>query len=153
MRSGQELHQTPTTGTTSSRITRCNLPVHATFFQGKDYPVIISEVSRPQPTGEQVLVRMKWAALNHLDIWIWREQSLSPGMKITLGADGSGIVEAAGENADQSMIGREVIINPSLDWGNSPVVQGDNYRILGFPDNGTFADYLLISKKYVYPKP
>jgi zinc-binding alcohol dehydrogenase/oxidoreductase len=127
--------------------------VRATFFQGKDHPIIISEVSRPQPTGEQVLVRMKWAALNHLDIWIRREQSLSPGMKITLGADGSGIVEAAGENADQSMIGREVIINPSLDWGNNPVVQGDNYRILGFPDNGTFADYLLISKKYVSPKP
>jgi NADPH:quinone reductase-like Zn-dependent oxidoreductase len=127
--------------------------VRATFFQGKDHPIIVSEVSKPQPTGEQVLVRMKWAALNHLDIWIRREQTLGDGRKVTLGADGSGVVESVGESADQSIIGKEVIINPSLDWGNNPVVQGDNYRILGFPDNGTFADYLLTSKKYVHPKP
>jgi zinc-binding alcohol dehydrogenase/oxidoreductase len=127
--------------------------VLATFFQGKDYPILVSEVPTPKPTGEQVLIRLQWAALNHLDLWIRREQTLSPGVKITLGADGSGIVEAVGENADASLVGREVIINPSLEWGNNPLVQGDGYRILGFPDHGTFAEYIVISKKYIQPKP
>jgi NADPH:quinone reductase-like Zn-dependent oxidoreductase len=45
------------------------------------------------------------------------------------------------------------MINPSLDWGNNPIVQGDNFRILGFPDNGTFAEYIVISKKYIFEKP
>jgi zinc-binding alcohol dehydrogenase/oxidoreductase len=127
--------------------------VRATFFQGKDHPILVSEVAKPQPTGEQALVRLKWAALNHLDIWIRREQALGNDRKVTLGADGSGIVEAVGENGDDSSVGQEVIINPSLDWGNNPAVQGDSYRILGFPDNGTFAEYVLISRKYVHPKP
>jgi NADPH:quinone reductase-like Zn-dependent oxidoreductase len=127
--------------------------VRATFFQGKDHPIIVSEIAKPQPSGDQVLVRLKWAALNHLDIWIRREQPLSSGVKITLGADGSGLVDAVGENGDQSLVGKEVIINPSLEWGNNPAVQADSYRILGFPDNGTFADYLLISKKYIHPRP
>lgn len=127
--------------------------MRATFFQGKDHPIIVSEIAKPQPSGDQVLVRLKWAALNHLDIWIRREQPLSSGVKITLGADGSGLVDAVGENGDQSLVGKEVIINPSLEWGNNPAVQADSYKILGFPDNGTFADYLLISKKYIHPRP
>jgi zinc-binding alcohol dehydrogenase/oxidoreductase len=127
--------------------------VRATFFQGKDHPILVSEVPTPRPTGEQVLVRLRWAALNHLDVWIRSEQTLSQGVKITLGADGAGIVESVGENVDASWVGREVMINPSLEWGNNPQVQGDAYRILGFPDHGTFAEYIIISKKYVHPRP
>ena len=125
----------------------------ATFFQGKDQPILITDVPRPQPTGEQVLVRLHWAALNHLDIWIRREKALSHGIRVTQGSDGSGVVEAVAEDGDTTLVGKEVIINPSLDWGNNTLVQADNYRILGFPDNGTFAEYLLISKKYVHAKP
>jgi NADPH:quinone reductase-like Zn-dependent oxidoreductase len=33
------------------------------------------------------------------------------------------------------------------------MVQGDKFRILGFPDNGTFAEYMVISKKYIFEKP
>jgi zinc-binding alcohol dehydrogenase/oxidoreductase len=127
--------------------------VLATFFEGKDRPILITDVPKPHPTGDQVLIRIHWGALNHLDIWIRREKTLSPGIRITPGSDGSGVVEAVGETADGSLVGKEVIINPGLDWGNNPAVQSDNFRILGFPDNGTFAEYLLISKKYVHPKP
>jgi zinc-binding alcohol dehydrogenase/oxidoreductase len=127
--------------------------VLATFFQGKDQPILIANVPKPQPTGDQVLVRIHWAALNHLDIWIRREKALTQGIRVTQGSDGCGIVESVSETGDTSLVGKEVIINPGLDWGNNPGVQADNYRILGFPDNGTFAEYLLISKKYVHPKP
>src|SRR5687767_11138721 len=51
------------------------------------------------------------------------------------------------------LVGMEVVINPSLDWGSNPIVQGDKFRILGFPDNGTFGDYIAISKKYIFEKP
>jgi NADPH:quinone reductase-like Zn-dependent oxidoreductase len=33
------------------------------------------------------------------------------------------------------------------------MVQGNAFKILGYPDHGTFSDYLVISKKYVFEKP
>jgi NADPH:quinone reductase-like Zn-dependent oxidoreductase len=50
-------------------------------------------------------------------------------------------------------VGAEVIINPSLDWGDNPIESGPNFKILGSPDHGTFAQYIAISKKYVFEKP
>jgi zinc-binding alcohol dehydrogenase/oxidoreductase len=126
--------------------------MRAAFFKGKDQPLEVKEIQKPKPVKDQVLVRIKYAALNHRDIWILREQPL-PGREVILGSDGSGIIEAVGEDADPLLIGMEVVINPSLEWGNNPVVQGNYFKILGYPDNGTFSDYLLISKKYVFEKP
>jgi NADPH:quinone reductase-like Zn-dependent oxidoreductase len=127
--------------------------IRAAFFRGKDLPLEIREIKKPKPLKDQVLVKLRNAALNHRDIWIWREQALSNSDGIVLGSDGSGIIEAVGEDADPLLIGMEVIINPSLEWGNNPIVQGDSFRILGYPDHGTFSDYLVISKKYVFEKP
>ncbi|MBE9519681.1 MAG: zinc-binding dehydrogenase, partial [Proteobacteria bacterium] len=50
-------------------------------------------------------------------------------------------------------IGDEVILNPSLYWGPNEKVHGPDYQILGFPTQGTFAEYISISSEYVYAKP
>ena len=125
----------------------------AAVFKGKDFPLNVEEYKKPKPIKDQVLIRLKYAALNHRDLWLMQEQSQHFPNGIVLGSDGSGIIEDVGEDADTLLIGAEVVINPSLDWGNNPVVQGDAFRILGFPDNGTFADYMVISKKYIFEKP
>ena len=127
--------------------------MRAVFFKGKDHPLSIQQIKKFKPVKDQVLIRLHNAALNHRDIWTWREQSLPGDNAIILGSDGSGVIEDVGEDADTLLIGSEVIINPSLDWGNNPIVQGNAFRILGFPDNGTFSDYIVISKKYVFEKP
>ena len=127
--------------------------MRAVFFKGKDQPLVIQRINKFRPVKDQVLVRLHNAALNHRDIWTWREQSLPSSDGIILGSDGSGVVEDVGEDADPLLIGLEVIINPSLDWGNNPIVQGNSFRILGFPDHGTFSDYVVISKKYIFEKP
>ena len=127
--------------------------MRAVVFRGKDRPLAIEPIKKFKPVKDQVLVRMHHAALNHRDIWTWREQTNVPDNGVILGSDGSGIIEGVGEDADPLLIGMEVIINPSLDWGTNPMVQGNSFRILGYPDNGTFSDYLVISKKYVFEKP
>lgn len=127
--------------------------MRAVFFKGKEHPLSIQTIKKFKPVKDQVLIRVRNAAINHRDIWTWREQSLSTTDGIILGSDGSGIIEDVGEDADTLLIGSEVIINPSLDWGSNPVVQGNSFRILGFPDNGTFSDYIVVSKKYVFEKP
>ena len=127
--------------------------MRAVFFKGKDQPLSVQQIKKFRPIKDQVLIRLHNAALNHRDVWTWREQNATSSDGIILGSDGSGAIEDVGEDADTLLIGSEVIINPSLDWGNNPIVQGNSFRILGYPDNGTFSDYIVISKKYAFEKP
>jgi NADPH:quinone reductase-like Zn-dependent oxidoreductase len=127
--------------------------MRAVFFKGKDQPLVVQQIKKFKPVKDQVLIRLHNAAINHRDLWTWREQNLQGSDGIILGSDGCGVIEDVGEDADTLLIGSEVVINPSLDWGNNPIVQGNSFRILGFPDHGTFSDYIVVSKKYVFEKP
>jgi zinc-binding alcohol dehydrogenase/oxidoreductase len=123
----------------------------AVIFQSKDQPLEIKEVETPSPLEGEVLIRLSYASLNHLDLWIWKEQSLET--PVISGSDGSGIVSAVGEGVDSSLIGKEVIINPSLYWGANEKMFSEDYQILGNPSNGTFAEFIVIPREYVYEKP
>jgi zinc-binding alcohol dehydrogenase/oxidoreductase len=126
----------------------------ALVFKGKDLPLSLENIDKPKPVNDQVLIKLHAAALNHRDLWLLQEQASTPNEKgVVLGSDGAGIVEAVGDDVDFSWVGAEVIINPSLAWGDNPIVHGNSFKILGFPDNGTFAQYIIISKKYVFEKP
>lgn len=127
--------------------------MRAAVFKGTNTPLVVEEFKKPRPVKDQVLIRLKFAALNHRDLWIMDEPSQRYDPGIVLGSDGVGVVEDVGEDADPLLVGSEVVINPSLDWGANPVVQGNSFRILGRPDNGTFAQYIAISKKYIFDKP
>jgi NADPH:quinone reductase-like Zn-dependent oxidoreductase len=126
----------------------------AFVFRGSQHPSTIEDVAKPKPVKDQLLIKLKYCALNHRDLWIMNEQNNVPNPAgVILGSDGSGVVEMVGEDADPSWVGAEVIINPSLEWGDNPIVNGNSFKILGFPDHGTFAEYIVISKKYVFEKP
>ncbi len=116
-------------------------------------PLVIQQMPDLVAAPGQAVVQLKAAALNHRDLWT--QLGLYPNIKlpITLGSDGAGIVTSAGNQADTSWVGREVIINPSLDWGLDPRAQGPDFRILGLPDNGTFAEQVVIPVTNLAPKP
>ena len=94
--------------------------MRAVFFKGKDHPLVVQQIKKFKPVKDQVLVRLHNAAINHRDLWTWREQNLPASDGIILGSDGAGVIEDVGEDADTLLIGSEVIINPSLDWGTNP---------------------------------
>lgn len=127
--------------------------MNAAIFKGKDIPLAVGQYPKPKPLKDQVLVKLRYAALNHRDLWLMQEASQQYPQGIVMGSDGSGTVDDVGEDADAGLIGAEVVINPSLDWGDNPMVQGNAFRILGLPDNGTFAEYIAISAKNVFEKP
>jgi NADPH:quinone reductase-like Zn-dependent oxidoreductase len=58
-----------------------------------------------------------------------------------------------GPNADAKLLGKEVVINPGLDWGDDNRVQSSRFRILGLPDDGTYAEMVKVPGSSVYPKP
>lgn len=116
-------------------------------------PVVFQTVPDPAAASGRAIVRLKAAALNHRDLWI--QLGLYAGIKLPVipGSDGAGVVESVGDPADQSWVGREIIINPSLDWGHDTWAQGPQFRILGLPDSGTFAEKISIPVANLAPKP
>jgi zinc-binding alcohol dehydrogenase/oxidoreductase len=120
---------------------------------GKVESLKLTEVPDPQPEAGEVIVRLKAAALNHRDLFIIQGLYPKITLPVILGSDGSGVVAAAGPGIDQSLVGREVVINPSLDWGDDERFQGPNYRILGMPDYGTLAELIKVPAVNINPKP
>jgi zinc-binding alcohol dehydrogenase/oxidoreductase len=113
----------------------------------------LEEVPDPQPGAGEVVVGLKAAALNHRDVWIRRGLYAGIKVPIILGSDGAGIVSDLGEGVDKSLVGKEVVINPSLDWGDDERVQQSNYRILGLPDDGTYAQLVKVPASNINRKP
>lgn len=113
----------------------------------------LEDVPDPKPGPGEALVRLKAAALNHRDVWIRTAAYAGIKLPAILGSDGAGVVEAVGEGVDGSLVGGEVVINPSLDWGDDERFFGPNFRILGMPDAGTYAQYVKVAATNVHPKP
>jgi len=111
------------------------------------------EFDKPVPTAGQALVKMKAASMNRRDEWI--KEGKYPNIRYgnILGSDGSGVVEAVGDNKDAAWVEKEVVINPNVNWGPDPNVQSKSYSILGMPVNGTFAEYCLVDVDRLQSKP
>ena len=103
------------------------------------------EIADPEPGQGQVRVKLKAAAINKRDYWIsvGKYPSIVPGT--TLGSDGAGIVDKVGKGVSKTIHDKAVIINPNIDWGDDPDVQGSDYKILGMPVDGTFAEYVVVA--------
>ncbi len=127
--------------------------MHAALIIGLKQPVVHQTVADPTAAPGHALVRLKAAALNHRDLWIQLGLYANIQLPLIPGSDGAGIVESVGPGADQAWLGREVIINPALDWGDDPRAQGPAFRILGLPDSGTFAEKLTIPVANLARKP
>lgn len=125
----------------------------AVYLTNIDEPLIVKEVDTPVPGDNQVLIQLLYSALNHRDIWIKKGQYAGPKSDLVLGSDGLGIVISAGKNADTSLNGKEVIINPGFNWGDRPEVFDKTFKILGNPDFGTFAEFVTVDRNHIYAKP
>ncbi|TMI79482.1 MAG: zinc-binding dehydrogenase [Bacillati bacterium ANGP1] len=113
----------------------------------------LEEVPDPAPGPGQVVVRLRAAALNHRDLWICRGQYAGLRFPIIPGADGAGEIAAVGRGVTGVSPGAAVVINPSLDWGDDPRAFGPKFRILGLPDNGTYAEQVAVPAANVLPRP
>lgn len=113
----------------------------------------IKELPEPVPEEGEIVIQLKAAALNHRDVWIRTGQYPDIKLPVILGSDGAGEVVAIGSNVDSSWMGKAVIINPGLKWGPDESVQGAYFRILGMPDNGTYAEFIRVSVENIHVKP
>ena len=116
-------------------------------------PFKIKTVELTELKAGEAAVRVHAAALNHRDLWIQKGQYAGLKFPVVPGSDGAGVVERVGPGVDAAWVGRSVVINPSLDWGPSVEAQGKDFRILGLPDPGTFADWIKVPATNLAPMP
>ena len=99
----------------------------------------------PAPGPRDVLVRLRAASLNRLDLWVRKGLPSVPKPRI-LGADGAGVVEAVGSAVPRFSSGDAVVINPGLE-------HGDEISVIGEHTQGTHAELIAVPEENVYPLP
>lgn len=125
-------------------------------------PEAIRYEDLPDPVAGpgQVLVAVKAAAQNHLDIWVrngW--QGLKLSFPHVLGSDVAGVVEAVGPGVDAPKVGDAVVVNPSLGCGRCErCLSGEEhlcrrFSILGEHVSGGQAEKLVVPARNAVPKP
>ena len=122
---------------------------------GLDQLVYRTDLPKPEPKRGEIRVRVKAAALNHLDLFVIAGM---PGVTITppwiLGANATGVINAVGDlsgiSDNQLKVGDNVIINPGLsDHTCEYCLAGEQslcvkFGILGEHAPGTLAEYIVV---------
>ena len=89
----------------------------------------------PEPGPGEVLIQLRAASLNRLDLWVRAGLPSVPKPRI-LGADGAGLDPE----------GRRVVINPGIE-------HGDRISVVGEHMDGTHAELVAVPESNVYPIP
>ncbi|MBL9202994.1 MAG: zinc-binding dehydrogenase [Opitutaceae bacterium] len=113
----------------------------------------VVEVAEPRPAAGEVTVALRAAALNHRDVWIKQGRYAGLTWPCIPGSDAAGVVGAVGAGVDPAWLGREVIINPSFNWGDDERAPGAGFSILGLPRQGTLAEIIAVPAAQIAPKP
>ena len=114
-----------------------------------------TDLPKPEPTRGEIRVRVKAAALNHLDLFVVGGM---PGVQIKppwiLGGDATGVVDAIGDlsgiSDNKLKVGDSVIINPGIsDYTCEYCLSGEHslcvkFGILGEHYPGTLAEYIVV---------
>ncbi len=120
----------------------------------------VEEIPEPKPLKDEVVVKVKTAGLNHLDLWILKgrggERFSQPHV---IGSDGAGVVISVGSDVNGVHEGDEVVINPGLICGRCPqcrsgeTSQCETFGIVGMNRPGTYAELIALPARNIWPKP
>ncbi len=119
----------------------------------------LQDIPTPEPGPGDVRVKMEVSALNHLDLWVSRGMPAPHHFPHIAGADGTGVIDAVGDEVGGVSVGDAVTVNPSVSCGRcAACLAGDtpfckSYGILGEHSNGTLAEYAVVPARNVVARP
>ena len=127
---------------------------------GGNEVVRVDERPRPERRHGEVLVRVKAATLNQVDLYM---RNSGAGITHTLpqimGLDAAGVIEEIGPGETQLQVGQAVVIHPGVSCGRCEFCQhGDpvlcaKMKFLGEHRDGTFAEWISVPAANVFPMP
>jgi NADPH:quinone reductase-like Zn-dependent oxidoreductase len=120
------------------------MPVKAVRIHEDGGPdvLVYEDVADPAPGTGELLIELRAASLNHLDVWVRKGLPSVPKPRI-LGADGAGVVSAVGEGVKGFEVGDRVVINPGIEHG--PIIS-----VVGEHCDGTHCERIAISAEQVF---
>lgn len=113
------------------------------------------DIPMPNINQNQCLIKIKAAALNHLDIWV-RKGFPGVPLPMIMGSDGAGIVEKVGTNISDISIDDRVLIQPLTYCGTCRWCKQnkENYcekwGIFGENQDGTQCEYMAINADHLH---
>lgn len=120
----------------------------------------LEDVPDPAPGPGEILLRIRAASVNHLDLFIRRGM---PGVGIPLpripGADAAGEVEAVGPGVTHLKAGDRITVNPGAACGSCGFCAEGRaslclaYRMLGEHRDGTYAGRVVVRADQAHPIP
>ncbi|KAL0946427.1 hypothetical protein HGRIS_012650 [Hohenbuehelia grisea] len=119
------------------------------------YDAKLTDVPMPDLEDGEILVKIMATAFNHRELWIRR--GLYPGITpgVPFGGDGAGVVVKSSQPND-TLLNKRVFLCPVRGWENHPDAPESVFGILGgvgYPPQGTFAQYVAIERDQVIPSP
>lgn len=118
------------------------------------------DLPAPEIGPDEVLLEVKAAALNRLDLWVvegW------PGLRLDfphiLGSDGAGVIVAVGEQVEGFQVGDRVVVNPTLSCGRCDFCRAgrenlcDEFKIIGEHVPGFFAQLAAVPARNLLALP
>jgi zinc-binding alcohol dehydrogenase/oxidoreductase len=119
--------------------------VHAVIMHEFGTAAVLRPGEFPDPTARPgwVTVALRASALNWHDVLVRQGRYGSPLPHI-IGADGAGVRTDTGE---------DVVVLPSLNWGDRDEAPGGGWEILGDHTSGTYAELVSVPAACLAPKP
>ena len=105
--------------------------------------LVYEDVPDPAPQDGEVLVALRAAALNHLDVWVRKGLPSVPKPRI-LGADGAGVVARVGPGVTGFAEGERVVVNPGI-------VHDGRIIVIGEHTEGTYCELKAIPASQLAP--
>ena len=130
----------------------------AVRFRKHGGPEVLKYEDSPDPTiqADEVLVRVKACALNHLDMWLRKGvRSWQLRMPHIVGSDISGEVAEVGSLVSSSKVGDRVLLNPGLSCGQCEACSKGfdsacrSYTLFGLMVDGGYAEYVKAPQRNV----
>ncbi len=116
------------------------------------------DVPEPVLDSDEVLIKIKACALNHLDIW---ERLGLPGMNVRFphisGSDIAGKVERVGKKVKGIKKGQRVVVSPGISCGKCEFCKRGydslcaGYKMMGLQLDGGYAEYVKAKAHAILP--
>lgn len=136
--------------------------MNAVVFHQHGGPDVLryTEVSDPKAGRGEVLIEVKAASINHIDIFLRRGM---PGVQVPMpkivGSDAAGIIRELGSEVTGLKAGQRVTINPGISCGHCEFCaagygsQCMTYKMVGEHIDGAYAQLLKVPAHIVLPFP
>lgn len=118
----------------------------------------------PEPgdiPADHLLIRNHFLALNHLDLFSFRGMAFAKRkLPLVVGVEGSGIIEAVGENVSETLVGKKAVVCPALLCGECTYCRSGREAlcsnatgIMGFHVDGLARELMVVPRRLVFEVP